>query len=163
MQAYFPEGEKNNVEVYTTALCQAIKDYNTKYVTDVVKDSAEGFASVSTMYLRGILNEEYIAFGSEFGKKPVRIVITKNCPEAFCENFVKALNDISFTNFTYDLVSHADGKSVNDNPTGSEIPRGPLSWRTIFSSAIYMLDNLMQKLDCGLYKGQIFKKAKEAK
>ena len=50
-----PRGEKNKVEVCTAALCQAIKDYNTKYVTDVAKDSAEGFASVSAMYLRGVL------------------------------------------------------------------------------------------------------------
>ena len=77
-----PRGKKNKVEVYTIALCQTIKDYSTKYVTDFAKDSAEGFASVSAMYLRGVLNEEHIAFGPESGKKPVRIVITKNCPEA---------------------------------------------------------------------------------
>ena len=75
------------------------------------------------MYLRVVLNEEHIAFGSEFGKKPVRIVITKNCPEAVCEEFMKALNDISFTNFTYDLVNHVNSKSVNESPTRSEIPR----------------------------------------
>ena len=122
-----PRGKKNKVEVYTAALCEAIKDYNTKYVTDIAKDSSEGFASVSAMYLHGVLNEEHIAFGPELGKKPVRIVITKNCPEAVCEEFMKALNGISFNNFTYDLVNHADGKSVNESPTGSEIPRGPLT------------------------------------
>ena len=157
-----PRGKKDKVEVYTAALCQAIKDYNTKYVTDVAKDSAEGFASVSAMYLHGVLNEEHIAFGPEFGKKPVRIAITKNCPEAVCEEFMKALDDISFTNFTYDLVIHANGKSVNESPTGSEIPRGPVSGSKICSD-IYMLDNLMRKLDYVLYKGQIFKKAKEAR
>ena len=47
-------GKKNKVEVYTAALCQAIKDYNTKYVTDVAIDSAKEFASVSKMYLRGV-------------------------------------------------------------------------------------------------------------
>ena len=31
-------------------------------------------------------------------------MITKNCPEAVCEEFMEALNDISFTNFTYDLA-----------------------------------------------------------
>ena len=91
-----PRGKNNKVEVYTAELCQTIKDHNTKYVTDAAKDSA----SVSAMYLRGVLNEEHIAFGREFGKKPVRIVIRKNCPEAVYEEFMKALNEISFTNFT---------------------------------------------------------------
>ena len=73
-------------------------------------------------------------------------MITKNCPEAVCEEFMKALNDISFTNFTYDLVNDANGKSVNESPTGSEIPRGPVSESKI-CSALYMLNNLMRKLD----------------
>ena len=75
---------------------------------------------------------------------------------------MKALNDISFTNFTFDLINNANGKSVNESPTGSETPRGPVSGSKI-CSAIYMLDNLMRKLDYGLYKGQISKKAKEVK
>ena len=97
----------------------------------------------------------HIAFGPEFAKKRVRTVVTKNCPEAVCEEFMKSLNDISFTNFTYNLVNHANGKSVNESPTGSEIPRGPVYGSKI-CSAIYMLDNLMRKLDCGLYKGHKF-------
>ena len=139
-----PRGKKSKVEVYTAALCRVIKDCNTKYVTDVAKHSAEGFASVSAMYLRGVLNEELIAFGPEFGKKPVRIVITKNCPEAVRAEFMKALNAISFANFTYDMINHANGKSVNESPTGSEISRGLVSGSKI-CSVIYMLDNYYAK------------------
>ena len=36
-----PSRKQNMVEVYMEALCQAIKDYNTKYVTDVAKDSVD--------------------------------------------------------------------------------------------------------------------------
>ena len=57
-----PRGKKNNEDVFKAALCQVINDYNTQYVKDIVKLSAEGFASVFAMYLRGIMprDEEYI-------------------------------------------------------------------------------------------------------
>ena len=81
------------------------------------------------MYLRGVLNEEHIAFGPEFGKKPVTIVNAKNCPEAICEEFMKALNAyhslISPTTLSIMLVvnqsmrSPLDLKSLEDLSLGA--------------------------------------------
>ena len=161
-----PRGKKNNEDVFTAALCQAIKDYNTQHAKDIAKLSAEGFAAVSAMYLRGILprDEEYIQYGPEFGKRPVRITITKNCPEAVAGEFTKALDKISFTRFEYDLLNRVKSSATGEeNPAISESPHSSSLIGSKLCSSTYMLGKMMQKLNYTLYKGEVFKKAPEGK
>ena len=90
----------------------------------------------------------------EFGKKVVRIILSKNAPTQLTTKIRAGLVQVNtLTSFTYDLVDNGpeEGSYVES------VPSGPSAGRTQINQGLDVLRWVMDKEKCRFRKGRVYK------
>ena len=163
-----PRGKSGNLEVYTTSLCQVIKDHKNQFAKDLAKDSAQDFAGISAESLRGQIMPNYHANrddvfpnNPEFGSKVVRVTLCNSCPRQMAIDFTKALQEIRYAGLSYDFVDKTT--QVEDSVSDSQAASLKTPATNKICSAVGLIERVMNDLDYRLHDGEVYRKVPQAK
>lgn len=110
-------------------------------------------------YLRAIIpRSSDVTFSNippEFGRKVVRIIISKNAPQQLAVKLREGLRQVNtLTAFTYDLVDNGPEEGAD---TTVSLPSGPSAGRTQINQGLDVLRWVMGEEKCRYRKGRIYK------
>ena len=148
--------KENTASYYAATSCKTNKDHNLKYAEELAKNGAQQYTSSYIHIATGVrLSNDVVPTSEEFGIRQVRITSTSQFKKEFGGAFLKAMEQIKYRNFEYDLVDKRKVLDEEQPSTSSASASQPLQAKPTnkICTAIDVIKRVMEELDARLHRG----------